>query len=82
VSAASEPRSASPVMGERLLTIAELAGYLNVPIGTLYQWRHKGFGPVGMRVGGHVRYRRRDVEKWLEGLSGAQPPLLSPRRRR
>ena len=82
MTAAFESRFVTPATGERLLTITDLADYLNIPVGTLYQWRHKGFGPVGMRVGGHVRYRRRDVEKWLDGLTGSQPPLVSPRRRR
>lgn len=54
-------------MGERLLTLQEVAEYLGVPPTTIYQWRHKGEGPPGFRVGRHVRYRPADVEKWLEG---------------
>ena len=48
------------------LSPAGLAEYLGVPDGTIYQWRHKGPGPRGIKVGKHVRYRRSDVEKWLE----------------
>ncbi|HUG09109.1 MAG TPA: helix-turn-helix domain-containing protein [Acidimicrobiia bacterium] len=47
---------------ERLLTVAELARYLGVPVGTLYQWRYRSEGPPRFRVGRHVRYRPRDVE--------------------
>jgi len=51
---------------EPLLTIEDVAAYLQVPVGTLYQWRTRGGGPVGLRVGRHVRYRRSDVERWLK----------------
>jgi excisionase family DNA binding protein len=50
---------------ERLLTVAELARYLGVPVGTLYQWRYRREGPPGFRVGRYVRYRRNDVETWV-----------------
>jgi excisionase family DNA binding protein len=51
---------------ERLLTVKELAHYLGVPVATLYRWRYQREGPAGFRVGRHVRYRRRDVEAWIE----------------
>ncbi|MCF6507381.1 helix-turn-helix domain-containing protein [Blastococcus sp. MG754426] len=51
---------------DRLLSAQELADFLGVPLGTLYQWRTKGSGPRGMRVGKHVRYRRTDVDAWLD----------------
>lgn len=46
----------------------ELAEFLGVPVQTIYQWRTKGYGPPGRRIGKHVRYREADVEKWLENL--------------
>lgn len=51
---------------EQLMTVQELARYLGVPVGTLYQWRYRREGPAGFRVGRHVRYRRADVQKWIE----------------
>ena len=51
---------------EALLTVQQLADYLGVPVTTLYQWRHRREGPSGFRVGRHLRYRRRDVEEWIE----------------
>jgi excisionase family DNA binding protein len=51
---------------ERLMTLPELSEMLGVPIETLYGWRHRGEGPVGYRIGRHVRYRRAAVEQWLE----------------
>jgi excisionase family DNA binding protein len=54
-------------MADRLLTAQETADYLGIPLATLYQWRSRRQGPVGHRVGRHVRYRRRDVDAWLNG---------------
>ena len=51
---------------DRLLTAEELADFLDVPIKTLYAWRYRGEGPVGFRVGRHIRYRWIDVEEWIE----------------
>lgn len=53
-------------INDRLLTIKEVADYLGVPVTTLYQWRYRGKGPPGLRVGRHVRYRRSDVDDWVE----------------
>ena len=47
------------------LTVNELAEWLQVPPGTVYQWRHHGTGPVGHRIGRHIRFRREDVEAWV-----------------
>jgi excisionase family DNA binding protein len=51
---------------DKLLSVAQLAGRLQVPEQTLYGWRYKGEGPRAIKVGRHLRYRRSDVEKWLE----------------
>ncbi|SFJ41322.1 DNA binding domain-containing protein, excisionase family [Amycolatopsis sacchari] len=58
-------------MTKKLLTIDDLADYLGVPKGTLYQWRTKGYGPAGIRVGKYVRYRPDDVDAWLDGQEAA-----------
>jgi len=51
---------------KRLLTITELADYLDVPPATIYGWRNRGVGPPGFRVGKHVRFRWTDIERWIE----------------
>ncbi len=51
---------------DRLLTVEDLAEYLGVPVATLYAWRYRRQGPPGFRVGRHVRFRRSDVEAWIE----------------
>ncbi|MFC9296925.1 helix-turn-helix transcriptional regulator [Streptomyces sp. NPDC057011] len=45
-------------------TPEEVAAYLQVPVGTLYQWRHKGYGPPAVRIGKHLRYTWSDVDAW------------------
>jgi excisionase family DNA binding protein len=52
----------------KLWSVQDLAEYLGVPVATLYQWRAKRYGPVGLRVGKHIRYRPVDVERWLTAL--------------
>jgi len=51
---------------DRLLTTNELADFLDVPIKTFYAWRYRGKCPIGFRAGKHLRYRRVDVEVWIE----------------
>lgn len=50
---------------ERLWSVAETADFLGVPTATLYQWRYRGYGPRGRRVGRYVRYDPRDVRAWF-----------------
>ena len=53
-------------MADRLMTAQEVADHLGVPVPTLYQWRYRGDGPRGLRVGRHLRYRRADVDAYVE----------------
>jgi excisionase family DNA binding protein len=53
-------------MGERLLSEAEVAEYLNVSIDTMRRWRREGTGPPYVMAGSRPRYRREDVDRWLE----------------
>ncbi|PPK64458.1 helix-turn-helix domain-containing protein [Actinokineospora auranticolor] len=46
--------------------IPEVAAYLGVPEQTIYQWRTKGYGPRGRRVGKYVRFRPEDVVSWVD----------------
>lgn len=48
-----------------LLTPEQLSEFLGIPVGTIYQWRYTGTGPVALKVGRHLRYRPEDVETWL-----------------
>ncbi len=55
-----------PVDLGRLLDIDEVADYLGIPKNTLYKWRVDGKGPRAIKVGKHLRFRRSDVETWLD----------------
>jgi len=54
-----------PVNG--LLTIDEVAAWLRLEKGTLYQWRAHRKGPRARKVGRHLRYEAADVRAWLDG---------------
>lgn len=56
---------------DRLMTVEEVAGFLCIPVNTLYQWRHKGTGPTAFRVGRFLRYDPDDVRVWLEAHTEA-----------
>ena len=51
---------------EPLLSVAELAEYLGVPVATVYDWRSAGVGPVGHRFGRHVKFAVSDVRAWMD----------------
>ena len=53
-------------MSTSLLLPDELAIQLGIPLRTLGQWRYTGGGPRYVKVGRHVRYRRDDVDAWLD----------------
>ena len=56
---------------DKLLSAAEVAEALGVPVGTVYAWNHRGTGPRPISVGRHVRYREAEVEAWLEKRAAA-----------
>jgi excisionase family DNA binding protein len=49
-----------------LLTPADVAAQLGVPVKSIYVWRTKGTAPRGIRVGKHLRFRQSDVDAWIE----------------
>jgi excisionase family DNA binding protein len=51
---------------EVLMTVEELAAYLDVPKVTIYNWNSRDTGPLRVKIGRHVRYRRADVDAWLK----------------
>lgn len=68
-----ETRS-SPLSGlEPLLSIEELADYLDVPVTTIRDWRTDGKGPCAIKVGGRVRFATSDVLAWLLRQREAEP---------
>lgn len=58
---------------EPLVSTQDLADYLGIPPASLAQWRHKGTGPRGYRVGRHVKYRMSEVDAWLQAQADPEP---------
>ncbi len=52
-------------MDDRLMSIKELAEYLQLDLSTLYLWSQQGEIPA-MKVGRVWRYRRSEVDDWLD----------------
>ena len=66
---ATESRTDTTISRTRLLTPEDLAAELGVPVATLYRWRYHGTGPKALRVGRHLRYRRAEVDAYLDSLA-------------
>ncbi|MGW3938465.1 helix-turn-helix transcriptional regulator [Streptomyces phaeochromogenes] len=75
----SRPRSAQPDaraalrsgLPDRYLTPDDIAEIFGVPRETVYQWRKKGTGPPGFRIGKHVRYDPGEVGAYVAQLKNA-----------
>ncbi|MEV0131304.1 helix-turn-helix domain-containing protein [Dactylosporangium sp. NPDC050688] len=53
------------------LSIDEVAALLQIPKGTLYQWRTRRKGPRAKKVGRHLRYDPADVQAWFRDQEAA-----------
>ena len=51
------------------LSVDDLAVELDLPVSTIYAWRSRGRGPRAHKIGKYLKFRRPDVEKWLETLA-------------
>lgn len=51
---------------EQLLTQAQVATWLAVSPRTIRDWRTSNRGPRAVRVGGSLRYRRADVQAYID----------------
>jgi excisionase family DNA binding protein len=49
-----------------VLTPAQAATYLQMPEETLRRWRTIRTGPRYFRAGRHVRYRKAELDRWIE----------------
>lgn len=49
-----------------LLTTAETAEMLGISKSSLYSLRYVGDAPPAIKVGSRLRWRRSDVEKWID----------------
>ncbi len=51
---------------DSLMSLSEVAAYLGLSPGSIYNLRHGGHGPEGYKVGRQLRFRRSEIEAWLE----------------
>ncbi|WOQ68625.1 helix-turn-helix domain-containing protein [Microbacterium limosum] len=58
---------------EPLLTIEDLASYLDVPVATIRDWRTDGKGPRAVRIGGRLRFCVSDVREWITSQRETTP---------
>lgn len=49
---------------DRLLTVDDLAAWLQVKPRTIYQWVHEGYVPV-IKLGSLVRFDQASVREWV-----------------
>jgi excisionase family DNA binding protein len=50
--------------GDQLMSVRDLADYLQVDMSTVYLWSQRGQVPA-MKVGRMWRYRRSEIDAWL-----------------
>lgn len=70
---------------EPLMTVQEVADYLQVPKASIYAWNSRGWnpGPPRYKVGKYVRYKRSEVDAWLETKAAQEAPTwIRPRVKR
>lgn len=81
---------AAPTLGSadlaayRLLSSAEAAAVLAVPVATLRTWRsrRRGYGPPAVHLGGSIRYRPEDLLSWIRAHTETvddEPTVEQPR---
>lgn len=56
---------------DSLWTQKNVAEYLDIPHNTVARWRVNNVGPRFIRIGKYVRYRKADVDRWIESQTVA-----------
>ncbi len=67
----TKERPDMPDTGE-FLSVKQLCASLEIDKSTLYRWRKAGHGPQAIKVGNIVRFKKADVDAWLESNNVAQ----------
>jgi excisionase family DNA binding protein len=57
---------ATDVRFPRLLTVAQVADILHVPVSTVHHWAVRGEEPPSFKVGKHRRFDAEAVRSWIE----------------
>jgi predicted DNA-binding transcriptional regulator AlpA len=61
----------SPTKPPEMLNERQVAEFLNVSVKSLQGWRLFRKGPKFVKIGRAVRYKRRDLETWVDSCSGS-----------
>jgi excisionase family DNA binding protein len=67
------------VDGSPAMTVREVAGYLNVDEKTIYRLAKRGNLP-GFKVAGTWRFKKRDIDEWIERQKTAATPKRTRRK--
>lgn len=63
---------------EDLLTVQDVARLTKSTVAAIYQWRRRGTGPRGIRVGNKILFRHQDIETWLDSRTERFSALAVP----
>ena len=53
-------------MQDKLLSTKELSEYLGIAVSTIIEYRMNNSGPIDAKLGHLVRYKKSDVDVWIE----------------
>jgi excisionase family DNA binding protein len=53
-----------------MLNEHQVAEYLNMSVASVRRWRVLRKGPKFVKIGSAVRYKREEIEKWLDACAG------------
>lgn len=51
----------------KFLTPGQVADMFAIPLKTVYAWRRHKTGPPAIRIGRHLRYDPRALDRWVAG---------------
>jgi len=66
---------------DRLMTLPEVADYLQIAERTVYQWAQSGKIP-SFKIGNVWRFQRADIDEWIEERKRETPRSRSERKAR
>jgi hypothetical protein len=64
-------RSQSYPKPPEMMTEHEVAAFLKVSVASVRRWRLLRTGPTFVKIGSAVRYRRKDLEGWLDSCAAS-----------
>lgn len=76
--ATQPPPPPTPAGQAEFLSVGDLAELIGLSEGAVRNLRYRGRGPAATKVGGRLRFRRRDVEEWLAGERKAEEAPTRP----